>query len=53
LSDVLVAPELANGTLVRVADITLPGYGFYIVHRRGHPKEVAIKAFSAWARTVV
>lgn len=52
-SDVLIAPELANGTLVRLSDVTLPGYGFYVVHRRGHPKEAAIRAFTAWARAMV
>jgi LysR family glycine cleavage system transcriptional activator len=48
-SDVLVAPELASGALVKVANVTLPGYGFYIVHRNGHPKLASIKAFVAWA----
>jgi LysR family glycine cleavage system transcriptional activator len=52
-SDVLVGRELANGTLVRVSDITLPGYGFYIVHRAGHPKEASIRAFATWARALV
>jgi LysR family glycine cleavage system transcriptional activator len=48
-SDVLVAPELASGALVKVANVTLPGYGFYIVHRNSHPKLISIKAFVAWA----
>src|ERR1700704_5055016 len=48
-SDVLVAPELASGALVKVASVTLPGYGFYIVHRSSHPKLASIKAFVAWA----
>jgi LysR family glycine cleavage system transcriptional activator len=48
-SDVLVAPELASGALVKVANVTLPGYGFYIVHRNNHPKLSSIKAFVAWA----
>lgn len=52
-SDVLIEPELANGTLVRLSDITLPGYGFYIVHRPGHPKEASIRAFATWARAMV
>jgi LysR family glycine cleavage system transcriptional activator len=49
-SDVLVGPELANGTLIRVAKVTLPGYGFYFVHRSHHPRLASIKAFIAWAR---
>ena len=52
-SDVLVAPELASGALVKVADVTLPGYGFYIVHRGSHPKLASIKAFVAWAMAVI
>jgi LysR family glycine cleavage system transcriptional activator len=46
---VLVAPELASGALVKVASVTLPGYGFYIVHRSSHPKLASIKALVAWA----
>jgi LysR family transcriptional regulator, glycine cleavage system transcriptional activator len=48
-SDVLVGPELASGTLMKVANLRLPGYGFYIVHRNSHPKLASIKAFVAWA----
>ena len=47
-SDVLIAPELASGALVTVSQITLPGYGFYLVYRDDHPKLVSIKAFIAW-----
>jgi LysR family transcriptional regulator, glycine cleavage system transcriptional activator len=47
-SNVLVAPELASGALVKVANVTLPGYGFYILHRNNHPKLSSIKAFVAW-----
>jgi len=52
-SDVLVGPELASGALVPVSRVTLPGYGFYIVHRAGHPKLGSIKAFINWARSAV
>ncbi|MGB3486767.1 MAG: LysR substrate-binding domain-containing protein [Xanthobacteraceae bacterium] len=51
-SDVLVAPELAAGSLVKIASLTLPGYGFYIVHRSNHPKLALINAFAAWAIAV-
>jgi LysR family transcriptional regulator, glycine cleavage system transcriptional activator len=47
-SDVLIASELAGGALVPVSRITLPGYGFYVVYRKGHPKLAAIKAFITW-----
>jgi LysR family glycine cleavage system transcriptional activator len=52
-SNVLVARELADGTLARVSGITLPGYSFYIVHRRGHPRIQSINAFSSWARSAI
>ena len=51
-SDVLVAPELANGSLVKIASLTLPGYGFYIVQRSNHPKLALINSFAAWAVAV-
>jgi LysR family glycine cleavage system transcriptional activator len=51
-SDVLVAPELASGTLVKVFDLSLPGYHFYVVRRHGHPREKIIRVFSAWLRSV-
>jgi LysR family glycine cleavage system transcriptional activator len=47
-SDVLVAPELASGALLKAANVTLPGYGFFVVHRSSHPKLASIKAFVAW-----
>jgi LysR family glycine cleavage system transcriptional activator len=51
-SDVLVGPDLASGALVRVSEVSLPGYGFYIVSRPGHPKQPSISAFTAWARAL-
>jgi LysR family glycine cleavage system transcriptional activator len=46
-SDALVAKELACGALVKAFNLSLPGYRFYIVRRRDHPCEKAIRAFSA------
>ena len=51
-SDVLVAHELAAGTLVKAFDLSLPGYCFYVVRRPGHPREKTIRAFSAWLQSV-
>ncbi len=51
-SDVLVAPELASGALVEVSKLTLPGYGFYLMHLPTHPRLEAIEAFSEWARSM-
>ena len=52
-SNVLVARELADGSLIRLSDIALPGYGFHVAYRPGHPKEAAIKAFSRWAAAMI
>jgi LysR family glycine cleavage system transcriptional activator len=51
-SDVLVASELASGALVKLSDLSLPGYGFYVVRRRDHPREKIIRAFSGWLLSV-
>ena len=50
-SDVLVAHELAAGTLVKAFKLSLPGYGFYVIRRPGHPRERAIRAFSEWLQS--
>lgn len=52
-SDALIAPELESGALVPVSRVTLAGYGFYIVHRDGHPKLASIRAFIGWARSAL
>jgi len=52
-SNVLVGPELAAGTLVKVFELSLPGYRFYVVRRPGHPHEKIIKVFSKWLRSAV
>ena len=31
---------------------SLPGYGFFIMHRAGHPKLASIRAFLSWVHTV-
>jgi LysR family transcriptional regulator, glycine cleavage system transcriptional activator len=50
-SDMLVADELASGTLVKPFNLSLPGYSFYVVRKPHHPREKTIKAFSAWVRS--
>lgn len=52
-SDVLVGPELKSGALLQVSPLTLSGYGFYAVHRAGHPKLKAIQAAVSWAKSQV
>ena len=51
-SDALVAQELTAGTLVKAFDLSLPGYDFYVVRRRDHPREKAIKAFCSWVQAI-
>jgi LysR family glycine cleavage system transcriptional activator len=52
-SDMLVAQELAAGTLVKAFDMSLPGYRFYVVRTPGHPREKTIQAFASWLRSVI
>ena len=52
-SSVLVAHELAAGTLVRPFDLCLPGYRFYLVRTPGHPREKTIQAFAVWLQSVI
>jgi LysR family glycine cleavage system transcriptional activator len=49
-SDILVAGELAVGTVRQLSDITLPGYTHYLSYRSGHPMRQAIKEFLAWSQ---
>lgn len=49
-SDVLVARELADGTLVKALHLSLPGYDFYIVRTPNHPRGKVIQHFSEWLR---
>jgi LysR family transcriptional regulator, glycine cleavage system transcriptional activator len=51
LSDFLVADELKAGTLVKVLDLKLTGFGFYLVHTVGHPRQKEIAALSSWLQS--
>jgi LysR family glycine cleavage system transcriptional activator len=51
-SDVTIGHELKTGALVKAHDLSLPGYGFYIVYVPGHSKQSIIEAFSTWMRSV-
>ncbi|MCA1388071.1 LysR family transcriptional regulator [Bradyrhizobium sp. BRP19] len=50
-SDVLVAHDLAAGTLVKAFSLKLPGYSFYVVSRPSHPRARTIRVFSQWLRS--
>jgi LysR family transcriptional regulator, glycine cleavage system transcriptional activator len=51
-SDILVGRELATGELVKVLDLPLPGFGFYVAHIGDHSRPDLIEAFTAWLRSV-
>jgi len=50
--DVVVADYLASGALVKALDLALPGYGFYPVYARNHPRRATIEVFVQWLSTV-
>jgi LysR family glycine cleavage system transcriptional activator len=50
-SDVLVGNELSSGRLIKILPFSLPGYGFYVVHKRDHPRISAIEAFTNWVQS--
>lgn len=50
-SDIVVERELTSGALVKAHELSLPGYGFYIVSMSGHPRRAEIEAFSDWMRS--
>ena len=52
-SDIVVSRELESGALMKAHDLSLPGYGFYLVYLSNHPQQPIIEAFSAWVRSAV
>ena len=44
--------ELASGELVKVLDLSLPGFGFYVAQVTDHPRRKIIDAFTSWLRSV-
>lgn len=51
-SDVVVGWELDHGTLVMAHQLSLPGYGYYLVHVRNHARQPTIDIFSKWIKQV-
>jgi LysR family glycine cleavage system transcriptional activator len=47
-SDVLAARLLESGALVKAFDLSLPGFGFFLVEAQGRPDGEDTEAFSAW-----
>jgi LysR family glycine cleavage system transcriptional activator len=48
----LVGPELASGKLKKLSDVTLPGYGFYLVHAKRKSKDAQVQFFLRWAQEI-
>jgi len=51
-SDVVVSRELKSGALIKAHDLSLPGYGFYLVSVPNHSPQPHVEAFSAWLISV-
>jgi len=51
-SDVVVSRELDSGALVKAHDLSLPGYGYYLVYMPQQPQQQNIEAFSGWMRSM-
>ncbi|MBP1886723.1 LysR family glycine cleavage system transcriptional activator [Ensifer mexicanus] len=52
-SDIVLAPELARGELVKAHELSLPGLGYYLLHSPEHPRKRAIVLFADWLRSVI
>ena len=50
-SDIIVARELAAGSLRQLSDVTLPGYSFHLSYRSDHPMRKSIREFLLWSQT--
>lgn len=48
LNDALVAPEMQNGLLVRLSNIELASYGYYLAQPLGRPPNPNVDEFAAW-----
>ena len=51
LNDRLAEPELTNGTLVQVSEISLTSYGYHLAYAKGALGNPALRAFRDWIKT--
>ena len=51
--NVLVAYELETGMLVKAADTSIEGWGYYVVYRPDHPRTSLLEEFAQWAHSVL
>jgi LysR family transcriptional regulator, glycine cleavage system transcriptional activator len=52
-SDVVLARELASGALVKAHELSLPGFGFYLIQPPDHLRQAVIAKFSEWIRSAL
>lgn len=52
-SDVILGRELERGELVRAHPLSLPGFGFFLVHAPSHSRQEEIAAFAGWMRACI
>lgn len=52
-SDIILAPELKCGDLVKAHELALPGLGYYLLHLPDHPQKRLIMFFAEWLRSVI
>ena len=52
-SDVILAPELKRGDLVKAHELSLPGLGYYLLYLPEHTHKNTIMLFADWLRSVV
>ena len=48
LNDALVSGELAAGTLVRISEVGMPDYGYFLAYRRHALQRPGLRAFRDW-----
>jgi DNA-binding transcriptional LysR family regulator len=52
LNDVLVEPELRNGSLFRLSQVSLDHYGYFLAYPEGTKSLPAVQAFAEWIKSV-
>ncbi|EIM27885.1 LysR substrate-binding domain-containing protein [Microvirga lotononidis] len=52
-SDIILAPELERGELVKAHRLSLPGLSYYLIHRPEHRQKAVIAQFANWLRSAI
>lgn len=51
IHDVLIAKELATGTLAKAIETPASGPGYFLTYDADHPRRTLVEQFSGWARS--